>query len=937
MRDYNRSTFLNDPVDNREDMQQRAARYREMLGVDDLDALTDQLLSLRKALRKNDPLARRTYDLRGPLPNSGLQVMPLDPADRVSISKGRRPKSALTFGGQSGRYVKVSAPKPIGFVRLRFALPAHRIKHLYLGTVVAARWDSHLKRLRLIPSSGYSDSGEYVYAQVMRPGLYTAIGLPRDPRLLAILQTLSALKPWAEAARMSDTKVFYSITRTLLERPFLRNFANNKKILDIFGYGQERIHSDITATKLNLHAIDSIIDKLPELDLLEVIDRPSKTIKPIGDLRLPERWPVPSGRLENLGPDNVPGRIKCLAIDPSDGDVLYAGAAGGGVWRTTNGGRDWFATMQREASLAIGCLGVAPSHPNVLYAGTGEWTGDKNRARTPSGMGAGIFRTSDAGHHWELCAPVESFLCTGVAIHPRDPDLVYVSGNRGLHFSKNGGLSWRLVLGLPSEKGVLSETATCVVMDPTEPNRLFVGMHKTGVFISENGGNTWVALTEKSNGLPTGPTANAPKIALGLAGKIGPTAIIVKMGDLIFYSEDGGEHFRKIADLGDRSPGMMPWCSLAAINPKNPKILFAGGTNLHRSSDGGRSWAKVAGYGTSVHEDQQCVIFHPTDPKRVYLGSDGGVLLSRDAGCTWHSLSNGLNAAQCYDVAISHGPAPRYGVTLHDFSAHVFDGSDRWVDLGWGEGGVIEFVPNRSDQVWASSDFTNLTRFSIGADGAWVETENGPNITSFSSQPIALSNSASYTMLVIDAQGSLRRRPQTGNRDIWPLVLESISCVAIAQSDARIAIAGDLSGQIWKSNDTGKTWHKIWTVPDRKEIIHSLSISPTDPNQFCMITKCASKNRVYFCTKRNNLVTSKIIFSNENEKMIRSHFDDIFENRIILFGRSSIRQSIDGGLHWHEAYSGLPKVVNMNFCHQDRSRFSVFASHGRGALLVWDS
>ena len=147
----------------------------------------------------------------------------------------------------------------------------------------------------------------------------------------------------------------------------------------------------------------------------------------------------PASRWVNRGPVNVTGRIGVLAIHPTNGDVLYAGSTGGGVWKTTNGGSTWRPMMHDEQSLAIGGLGVAASRPAILYAATGEWTELVGLGVDPIVPGVGVYRTSNGGTSWTLLADITSRACAAVAVDPTNPNRVFVAGQNGLHRSRDGG------------------------------------------------------------------------------------------------------------------------------------------------------------------------------------------------------------------------------------------------------------------------------------------------------------------------------------------------------------------------------------------------------------------------------------------------------------------------------------------------------------------
>jgi photosystem II stability/assembly factor-like uncharacterized protein len=936
-----------DSPDSRSDLDARAHALAELLGLSglqELDRLTDQLARLKRAREQNAPKPRSGYDIGGPLAGAGMEVVGLDPTDAIEISPGRRPRGSIKSWGLSTHCVRVTSELPFPRARIRFVLPSRTLKKLYPGTIVAARWTPLDQRFRLVPASGYSESGRYVYAQITRPGIYAAIGLPRDPRLWLALQVLNALRPWACAVKEGGAAICGPVLDALLRQPLLDQVSRDGALRDAFAFRATDFPANTREALDDLvpsgGKLEDVIDRLPELDLLEAFGGPNRLMRPMPEPRLPDAWPMPRGRWQSLGPDTVTGRIKCLAVHPEHGEIVYAGAAGGGVWKTVDGGRNWAPTMHDEPSLAIGGLALAPSNPEIVYAATGEWTGNKERPTTPSGMGAGVMRSADGGRCWEKCGPIESFLCTGMAIHPDDPDCVYVSGNRGLHATQDGGLTWRRLPVAAGRKFATPETVSSVVLDAANPERLFAAVHKTGLFASADGGESWLALNDEANGLPTGETANAPRIALGRIHPGGSKAIAVKMGDVVYLSNDGGQRFRRIADLGDRSSGMMPWCSLIAIDHRNPDLLFAGGTNLHRSEDGGRSWSKVAGYGTAVHEDQQHLVFHPTDANRIYLASDGGVLASDDAGVTWYTRSEGLVAAQCYDIAVSDGPRPRYGMTLHDYSAQISNGAEEWVSLGWGEGGSVSFVPGRSDELWADSEFSHLMHFKLGSQGRWDVVRNGPKTASTRRQAIAMSGSDSDPQMIfaIDSFSSCLLRCEPEIRDDWSIVLRPddamITCVAIAPSDRRVVVAGDSSGRLWISTDSGNAWEPIWRSPSSEARVDCMCFDPVEATRMFGVVSNSKTSVLYRVDRTKDRVVAFPIGKPIAKAPIGISCHPKLEGGLFSMSRVTVQWSADGGWMHHDSFANLAKVTLMDMCIDSNTSQLALATHGRASWIV---
>jgi hypothetical protein len=207
--------------------------------------------------------------------------------------------------------------------------------------------------------------------------------------------------------------------------------------------------------------------------------------------------------LRSLGPAINSGRISDFAITPGKRHRYFAAAASGGVWRTDNAGTTWTPVFDEQGSYSIGCLAMDPSNPNVVWVGTGE-----NNSQRSVSFGDGVYKTLDGGTTWEKVGLEESEHIGRIAIDPRDPDVVYVAaqgplwrsgGDRGLYKTIDGGKSWERVLHISDDTGVNE-----VQLDPRDPDIVYAtayqrrrhvwtlidGGPESGVHKSTDGGKT---------------------------------------------------------------------------------------------------------------------------------------------------------------------------------------------------------------------------------------------------------------------------------------------------------------------------------------------------------------------------------------------------------------------------------------------------------------
>lgn len=440
--------------------------------------------------------------------------------------------------------------------------------------------------------------------------------------------------------------------------------------------------------------------------------------------------PGPLIRWVSAGPTNFSGRIRCLAVDPTDKQTIYAGAANGGVWKSTDGGEHW-TTCPLKRWLAIGAIAVAPSNPSIVYAATGEDTA----GLAPSYPGAGVHVSTDAGATWTLAAPIESDRCTRVLIDPADPNTVYVAGDNGLHKSRSGGKRWQRMR---------TDHVSDAVMDPLNSQHIYAGVYDPttgglsggngGIYMSPDGGTTWGGRLQ--NGALTGNAAGWIKLAAA------PNFLVAKMGTLaeqIFISTDGGGTWNYVTSEPS-TVGYFTWTSMVAVDPSNTSVIFVGEADLDRSSNGGQGYKKIDG----THPDHHQLVFDPVDSKRCYLATDGGVYRSDDNGQTWALKSEGLVATQLMSIGVTQVPFNArdflIGGATQDQGVIMTRGQMDWTaasdDVEWG---TFRVDPTNSSNIYITPRYTVFRRSLDNAKSwetiggflrAWVATKKGSGTAS---------------------------------------------------------------------------------------------------------------------------------------------------------------------------------------------------------------
>jgi len=261
----------------------------------------------------------------------------------------------------------------------------------------------------------------------------------------------------------------------------------------------------------------------------------------------------------NIGPGGMSGRVTAIDAIHDNPDVIYAGTASGGLWKSTSGGIKWEPIFDNEKTASIGAVAIVQSNPDVIWVGTGE-----GNPRNSLNGGYGVYKSIDGGKSWKSMGLEATRHIHRIIVDPTNPDVVYVGAigspwgehkERGVYKTTDGGKTWNHILS-----GNLKTGIGDLVMDPKNPNKLIAAMweHKrdpwffksggpgSGLFITYDGGENWKKLGVE-NGLPDSELGR-----IGLA--IAPSntnrvyALIEAKKNALYVSDDGGEHFKMIND-----------------------------------------------------------------------------------------------------------------------------------------------------------------------------------------------------------------------------------------------------------------------------------------------------------------------------------------------------------------------------------------------------
>lgn len=434
----------------------------------------------------------------------------------------------------------------------------------------------------------------------------------------------------------------------------------------------------------------------------------------------------------NIGPGGMSGRVTTIDVVESNPDIMYAGTASGGVWKSESGGIKWEPIFDDQVTASIGAVAIQQSNPSVIWAGTGE-----GNPRNSLNGGYGIFKSLDAGKTWKSMGLEKTRHIHRVVIDPTNPDVVYAAAigspwgehpERGVFKTVDGGKSWEKILYTNDKSG-----AADLVMDPSNPNKLIAAMweHKrdpwffksggegSGLYITHDGGKNWKKMTDKE-GLPAGELGRIG-VAISRSNPKVVYALIEAKKNALYKSTDGGFKWSMInnkSDIGNRPF----YYSEIYVDPSNENRVYSVFTYVNVSEDGGKNFEQLMpayGANNGVHPDHHAWYIHPTNGSFMIDGNDGGLNITKDRGKSWRFIGN-LPVAQFYHINVDMDiPYNVYGGMQDNGSwrgpAYTWRAqgirNSYWQEISFGDGFDVVSDPDNSRFGYSMSQQGSVQRF----------------------------------------------------------------------------------------------------------------------------------------------------------------------------------------------------------------------------------
>ncbi len=631
-----------------------------------------------------------------------------------------------------------------------------------------------------------------------------------------------------------------------------------------------------------------------------------------------------------IGPFDVGGRIKSIVFHPTKKGLVYASAAAGGIWRSSNFGNNWEPILDYENGIAFGALAIDLNNPNTLYAGTGESVIGGGTIY----LGNGIYKTTDGGNTWKLLGLTEVGAFSRIYVHPQNSNIVVAGATirkPGFYISTDAGQSWNRMI---------DKNVTDVSINPENPAEYLIGINGEGVYYTSDMGKSWENRSknfEQPFGrisvkfAPSDPNIAYALLDMNISGLIYRTTnkgldwVLVFRGDQTFFRGQGFYN------------------NFIEVHPTNPNLVLAGGIDVFRTSDG-KTWTNVTnGYsGGSVHVDQHCAAFNPIDPNIVMLGNDGGIYFSSDAGINWVVRNNNLQVTQFYGFDIDNTqPNINYGGT-QDNGTLGNDADLNWSFIAGGDGFRTVVDYNNPNIVFGQSTPGGVIKpFKLNIKtGAFTYIDNG----------IDFSDAVWDPPLVIDPQinsilyyGRTKLYASYNGGSSWellrtPFTNGRFTAIDISPLNSEHIMAGTSGGDLIISTDGGEKWSNLSGNGLVNRWVTDIAFSnQTEGKAYVTFSGFYTPHIFKTTNFGQTWIDISRTFPDIPVNTIALH---PFNDEIIFVGTDiGVFASYDGGANWFPFGNKLPKspVTDLKFCKYSlTSQYFPLrvATHGRG---IWET
>jgi len=696
----------------------------------------------------------------------------------------------------------------------------------------------------------------------------------------------------------------------------------------------------------------------------------------------------------NIGPGGMSGRVTSIDVVHSNPDIMYAGTASGGLWKSTSGGIKWNPIFDHEATASIGAVAIQQSNPSVIWVGTGE-----GNPRNSLNGGYGIYKSLDGGKNWQLMGLEKTRHIHRVIVDPTNPNTVYVAAigspwgehpERGVYKTTDGGKTWVKILYTNPKSG-----AADLVMDPQNPNKLIAAMweHKrdpwffnsggegSGLYSTYDGGETWKKISSE-DGLPKG-TLGRIGVAISPSKPNVIYALIEAKKNALYKSIDGGNQWEIVSDNMDEIGNRPFYYADIYVDSQNENRLFSIFTYVNVSEDGGKSFKQLMpayGVDNGIHPDHHAWWIHPTNSDFMIDGNDGGLNITKDGGNSWRFVGN-LPVAQFYHINVDNEfPYNVYGGMQDNGSwrgpAYVWRAqgirNSYWQEISFGDG--FDVIPDKEDSQfgWTMSQQGYVSRYDWKTGNNYIVRPTHPdadmnlrfnwnaainidpnsnNTLYFGSQFVHKSTDKGDTWKIISPDLTTNDPDKLKQHESGGLTMDATGaenhCTILVIEPSIVETdmlwVGTDDGRVHYTQDGGTQWTEVTKnikgLP-KGSWIPQIKASKTNKGEALLVANDYRRfnyTPYVYRTKNYGKSWERIVDETDVKSFALSIIEDSEEPNLLFLGTDDgLYISIDKGVKWIKWTEGFPTVPVKDLVIHPRENDLVIGTFGRAAWVLDD-